>query len=555
MENNEVKVLMIASECRELAKIGGLGDVVNELSRFLMKNNVSVKVAIPYYENIIRKDTEEIGKYKVTFAGKEHLVRMYKYILFDDVEVYLIHNDYFFGGKYGEVYIDSDKLHRGPFEDDALRFAFFSKALLDIMSVSDVFGNINLLHCHDWHTGVFLTLLNYDSRYASVKARSKTVFTIHNLDYQGTRPFYIKKHGQYESFESWFPDLYKVLKAGRITDKLKDNVIKPLECFNSLKAGIVLADMVNTVSPTYADEITQPDNHSTGFVAGRGLENELNALKSDGRLVGILNGLDYNVIDPLKLDIPFDTVDPDFISIKKLLKNKFIHDLKDCVEKINIRSKGKFKNYETVKNKVAQLDPDVLYGKLLMVAVTRVVKQKMGIILEMAGSAQLLSKILGKDIFFVLIGTGELEDKLEVVNKFENGIFINSFDNETAMMLYNAGDMFFMPSDFEPCGISQMIAMRYGTVPFVRDIGGLHDTVKDRQTGFIYSGGTRSEQHDDLICKLDEAINIYFKDILLWNKIAYDAAGERFDWKRSVNRYIKIYKELLSDQAKTKGHL
>lgn len=546
MENNEIEVLMIASECRELAKIGGLGDVVNELSRFLMKNNVKVKVAIPYYENIIRKDTEEIGKFKVVFAGKEHLVRMYKYVLFDDVEVYLIHNDYFFGGKYGEVYIDSDKLHRGPFEDDALRFAFFSKALLDIMSVSDVFKNINLLHCHDWHTGVFLTLLNYDSRYAPIKSRSKTVFTIHNLDYQGTRPFYIKKHGQYESFESWFPDLYKVLKADRVTDKLKDNVIKPLECFNSLKAGIVLADMVNTVSPTYADEITLPDNPETGFVAGRGLENELRTLKSEGRLVGILNGLDYNVIDPLKLDIPFDTEDPDFTSTKKVLKNKFLHNLKDCVEKINFRSKGKFKNYESVKKKVAQLDPDLLDGKLLLVAVTRVVKQKMGIILERMGSSSLLSEILGRDIFFIMIGTGELEDKLEVVNEFENGIFINSFDNETAMALYNAGDMFFMPSDFEPCGISQMIAMRYGTVPFVRDIGGLHDTVKDRQTGFKYSGGTRAGQYDELLSKLDEALGIYYNDRVLWNKIAYDAAGERFEWKRSVNRYTKIYKELLS---------
>jgi len=266
-------ILLIGAEYRGIAKRGGLGDVIADMPVQLRNNNIQINVIIPYYE-IIKNETSFVKEFVVKFGKNERSVELHiTYI--DNFKVHLLKSDEFFGGVYGEVYINSDKYRRGPFEDDAKRFAFFCKATLEILLNYNQFANINILHCHDWHTTTLITLLKYKKRFESINKKVKTLFTIHNLDYQGVRPFSTSdKKKKLISFESWFPNTYESIKDNKeVMDKIKD--LKDPKCFSSMRAGINLADFVNTVSPTYAKEITQKDNFEKNFFGGRGLEKDL----------------------------------------------------------------------------------------------------------------------------------------------------------------------------------------------------------------------------------------------------------------------------------------
>ena len=259
MTKKDLNVLLVASECGEVAKVGGLADVVIDLTRALVKKGITASIIMPYYD-VVKIKAEKIFDIEIDFAGRSWIVFLYRHMI-GDIPVYLLKNDFFFSGDYKEVYIDSDKFERGPFEDDAKRFAFFSKAVCDLLLDFDLFKTVNVLHCHDWHTGSLIYLLKHGKEYSSIKNNFKYIFTIHNLDYQGIRPFNLKNRGNFVSFSEWFPDIYRQVKNSETMDILKDKNIK-VPCFNPMKAGINLSDRVNTVSPTYAEEITKSDDES-----------------------------------------------------------------------------------------------------------------------------------------------------------------------------------------------------------------------------------------------------------------------------------------------------
>ncbi len=289
MEAVDLKVLMVSAECRDLAKVGGLADVVRDLSKALRSLGVSTSIVMPCYDRI-KHPAEPVYTFPVQFGSRKDFPVDVFSLELDKVPVYLIYNREFFGGDYGDVYVDSERLGKGPFEDDALRFAFFSTAVLELMLVYPELSEINALHCHDWHTGALLTLLKYSARYQKLSNSLRKLFTIHNLDYQGTRPFELSSARSLSSFAEWFPELYQELKVANNLTAITD-LHSPVPCFNPMRAGINLADIVNTVSPNYALEITQPDDEVRNFIGGRGLEEDLKKLGS--RLFGVLNGLDY----------------------------------------------------------------------------------------------------------------------------------------------------------------------------------------------------------------------------------------------------------------------
>ncbi len=539
-------VLMVAAECRGLAKVGGLADVVRDLSKALETLKIPVSVVMPCYDQVLPR-TEPWEAFPVRFgAGIDWPVQVFQEKL-DGITFYLLRSEEFFGGSYGQVYIDSDRLGRGPFEDDAKRFAFFSAAVLEFIQHHPELA-LTALHCHDWHTGALLVLLRHDPRYRALALQLRTLFTIHNLDYQGTRPFELPAEPGSRpllSFGEWFPELYQSLKSQGLLASYSDPHIS-FPSFNPMRAGINLADSVNTVSPTYAREITRPDDPDRNFIGGRGVEDDL---QRRGRsLHGILNGLDYVANDPSKLTPPFDVNLAGWPDARRQHKLQFLENLESQLQEMAGRLGERFKNREIVLRKLSTFQPEEWKEKLLVVAVTRAVRQKMSILLEaLDNSVSVLQALVRRDLYFILFGTGELENELEELNRCRNGLFVCAFDPRFADSLYAGGDLFLMPSDFEPCGISQMIAMRYGSLPLVANVGGLADTVREGHTGFVYSGENRPAARRNLLEALDRAQSCYLNNQAKWRKMQVQAMSTRFEWTASAEQYLGLYSRKRED--------
>lgn len=469
-------ILMISSEAAPFAKTGGLGDVVGALPAALAALGHDVRVVIPKYGCIPEEYAEEaeflfymyvpLG-WRSKYCGVFSLKRQ-------GVTFYFIDNEYYFGDK---------ALYKW---NDLERFAFFDKAALEILRKLDFRPNV--IHCHDWQTGMVPVLLDAyykrDEFYCSIK----TVFTIHNLKYQGIYSI--------EAVEDFFS-----LAASYFTDdKLEFH-----GCANLLKAGIVYADAVTTVSPTYAEEIKTP-------MGGEGLDGLLFA--RDNALSGILNGIDYGEYNP--------ETDP------YIFKN---YGVKDAAE-------GKRANKIALQE---QLGLPVDGEKVMIGIVSRLVDQKG---LDIIAAA--MNELMNMDIQMVVLGTGD--EKYE--NMFKHNAWCNSekmsanitFSNELAHKIYAASDIFLMPSLFEPCGLGQIIAMAYGTIPIVRETGGLKDTVRayneftDEGNGFSFYP---CEAHD-LMYTIRRAIR-FFSDKTVWNRLVKRDMKEDFSWEESAKKYEKLY--------------
>jgi starch synthase len=533
VDKSKLNVLMVAAECRGLAKVGGLADVVMDLPKALLKKGVNAKVIIPYYD-VINANASKIGRFILQFGEDSREIFLYKTII-DGIEIFLVKNERFFSGEYGSIYVDSGELR--PFEDDAKRFAFFSSAVLKLLLEYNEFSDINVLHCHDWHTATIFTSLKYDLKYRNILYKVKTIFTIHNLDYQGIRPFHVEEKMDFGSFEEWFPNIYKILDMENTIEEYCSPGIE-YPCFNAMLTGIKLADFVNTVSPTYAHEITKPDDFSKNFFGGRGLEKYLKKRLTEKKLAGILNGLDYEINNPTKLSPPYDVETGNWKANKLLHKKIFLSELPNELRKIE----SPFKNKEKVLKKMEKYNIEEWLKRPLFVAITRVVNQKMKILTEpFYEQTKLIKSILEKNLNLIVIGTGELWKEMNEINDYPNGIYISSFEPDMAKKLYIAGDIFLMPSDFEPCGISQMIAMRYGTLPLVHDIGGLHDTVTDMENGFVFSGTNREGTKYSLLNTIDKILFYYFHEKETWYRFQANAMTKRFEWDKSADEYIKMY--------------
>ncbi len=476
-----IKVLFAASEAVPFVKTGGLADVAGTLPRELIKLGADVRLIIPKYKSIPKEYTEKmeyIGYVYVDLSWRHQYCAVMKLEL-EGVTAYFIDNEYYF---------DRDVLY-GHF-DEAEQFAFFSKALLKVLPLIDFRPDI--IHCNDWQTGVVSTFLATHFRHEEYYNKIRTVYTIHNLRYQGVFPKEI------------LGDILGIGWEYFTADGLEFN-----DCVNYMKAGIVFSDVITTVSRTYAEEIR------TDFY-GENLNGIIN--KRADRLFGIVNGIDYQENDPAADSRIFESFSVEHPDGK--LQNKLMLQ----------QSLGLPRNEDIP----------------LIGIVSRLVDQK-GFDLI----ACVFEELLQLNLQIVVLGTGDsrYEEMFEyAASRYPDKVSANlKYDGILAQRIYAGADMFLMPSLYEPCGLSQLFSLRYGTVPIVRETGGLKDTVipynefTGEGTGFSFANYNAHEMLDTL----KRAMRVY-EDREAWKEIVIRAMKQDFSWSKSAEEYLQVYERLLS---------
>ncbi len=477
------RVLFVTSEAVPFIKTGGLADVVGSLPKYFSKNEYEVSVMLPKYMCIredMRKKMHHILHFYVDLGWRKQYVGILE-AKEDGIQYYFIDNEFYFAGErpYNNIYEDVEK------------FAFFSKAVLEALPHMNYQPDI--IHCHDWQTGLVPVYLENIYKKNVFYQNMKTVFTIHNLQFQGR----------------WN------LKAVKDITGLPDALFTPdkLESYgegNYLKGGIVYADAITTVSPTYAYEITTPDG-------GEGLDGLIRS--NSYKLSGIINGIDYNEYNP--------KADP---------KIAYLYDANDLEE-------GKRKNKQALlKDMNLPYSDDVM----LVGIVSRMTEQK-GFALVDYMMDELLSS--GK---FTIVALGTGEERYENMFRYYESRYPDRlkanimYSEEAAHRIYAASDAFLMPSLFEPCGLSQLMSLRYGTVPVVRETGGLKDTVEPYNeyqhtgTGFTFSNYNAHEMRDSLLY----AYQVFHENRTGWLDIARRGMEQNFSWSSSAKEYEKLYAKL-----------
>jgi starch synthase len=340
------------------------------------------------------------------------------------------------------------------------------------------------------------------------------VFTVHNLSYQGTRPL----RGDDSSLEAWFPDLRPDIDA--IVDPEHGN------CINPMAAAIRLADRVSTVSGTYADEICRPSDPSTGFIGGEGLEGLLNDARAEGRLVGILNGCEYHLPKTRR---------PGWMRLLGMCEAQ-LHDWQRKTPANDAHQLARLRISQFPKRRPLHI----------LTSIGRLVAQKATLLLLDAENGnsplQRLSAELGSSTVIIVIGSGEpvFEKRmLAVAHECPNVLFLNGYSELLADPVYAAGDLFLMPSSFEPCGISQMLAMRAGQPCLVHGVGGLRDTVVHGETGFVFDGQTSRAQADHFVTATREALAWRGDDPAGWKTMCEHAMEQRFSWQLCAERTVR----------------
>jgi starch synthase len=477
-----MNVVMVASEVVPFSKTGGLADVVGTLPRALAAQGVTVSVVTPYYRQVRDADhpIEPLGKTLSVPLGGESRKTPVHLADVEGVKVYFLENAEFY---------DRDDLYgtaRGEYPDNAARFAFLARGALELWRGSPP----DILHAHDWQAGLLPALVR--TTLHDFFPKTRTVMTIHNLAYQG---LFNAREWPLTGLDSARFNWQELEFYGKI---------------NFLKGGIVFADAVTTVSPTYAREIQREE-------FGCGLDGVLRHRSS--RLYGILNGVDYRQWDPKD-----DPLIPAPYTPRSLEgKSK----AKDALQKKCGLPKGK--------------------SIPLVGMITRLAEQK-GLDLFL-NAAERLTK---DEIQFVILGTGNpyYEEALRgLARRFPEHFSVTiGFDNALAHEIEAGADMFLMPSRYEPCGLNQIYSLRYGTIPLVRATGGLADTVVDVTTESLHKGaatGFRFEEYspDALYACIQRALS-YYRDGAAWKKIVRAAMKQDFSWDRSAARYIELYRSL-----------
>ncbi len=513
MENK--KILMVAAENDALpgAKVGGVGDVLRDVPNVLARKDCDVEVVLPSYGFLARLDNaQRITRYSVVFAGKMHEISLMRIPVKSSPVNNLILHHKDFAPKGESVYCnDSDTR---PFATDATKFALFCAAVAQGLKIGAL-SRPDVIHCHDWHSAFLLILLNYSPQYSELK-NIHSVYTIHNLAMQGVRPF----SGDESSFETWYPDV------GYGLDMIADPSIP--RCVNPMRAGINLANKVHVVSPTYAQEIQTPSDHIRGVYGGEGLEEDLKRRNESGDLIGILNGCEYPK------------------GVKYVKKSR--KTLAPIVSKNLLLWAAKSATVETshwiAAKRIQQWAAKRSTG-ITLTSIGRVTEQKARILQEplscgMPALHSMLERLEPAD-YFIMLGSGSPELELfftQVSAKYENFIFLNGYSNDLPDEIYNMGDLFIMPSSFEPCGISQMLAMRAGQPCLVNQVGGLKDTVHHGKNGFSFQGATVTEQALDMVTVFEEALNLYRNNQVIWERISQAASKTRITWDASVQFYL-----------------
>ncbi len=473
-ETMEKKILFVASECTPFVKTGGLADVIGSLPQALNQlPTIETNVILPYYEPVMKpwmNKLEELFTIPIEVGWRKHSFTLYQ-LVHKNVRYYFIKNHYYFSRD--EIY---------GYEDDGERFIFFSQAVSEALTWIDFKPDI--VHAHDWQTGLVMAFL----KILYPKSDYNTVFTIHNLKYQGV---VLKKD---------FPDLFQISREHIGGMEWNGHI-------NCMKAGIFHADKITTVSPTYAEEI------KTAYF-GEGLAPLLKGRQRD--LYGILNGIDINEYNPAKDPLLYRN----YTNERERKKENKIF----LQKKLGLPENGNVPMY---------------------ILISRLVEQK-GLHLLQA----IIDEFLQEDVQFVLLGTGDylFEDFFYHAaerNKDKMVCFLG-FEEKLAREMYAASDFFVMPSKFEPCGLTQMIALHYKVVPIVRETGGLQDSVLPfneytlEGTGFSFA----NYNAHDLLHVLRYSLSVY-EDEHKWNSLLRNVETCDFSWEASAKKYDALYDEIM----------
>ncbi len=512
---HKLNIVMLAAENGALpgAKVGGLADVIRDLPPALARRGCRVCVATPSYGCLHRTPgATPMASLRFPFYGTPHEAVVYEIrpeIATAGVKHFVVDHPIF------DSHREADGRPRiyhmdppdAPFATDATRFACFGAAMAEALD-AELFGRTDCLHLHDWHTAPALILRRCGPAGRPLQA-PRCVFTIHNLSLQGVRPF----DGHASSLAAWYPHLPAA--HHEIADPRWPN------CVNPMAAGIRWADAVHAVSPSYAEEILQPSDPPR-FFGGEGLELDLRAARDQGRLFGILNGTDYAAAQASpKLVFP---------ELTRLLQ-----------EKVLGWTGGTFTlatAHFLAHSRLADWSRFTQQPSVVLTGVTRAVEQKLFLMrAPLAAGVPALHRILeelrSRDAVFILLGTGEPDYERFLTDtgaRFSNFVFLNGYSEEAARALYANGDLFVMPSSYEPCGISQMLAMRSGQPCVVHGVGGLKDTVADEVNGFVFGGRTVAEQAANFVTACARAVHCRIRQPARWEKIRRQAAAARFSW-------------------------
>lgn len=473
-----MNVLFCASEAAPFAASGGLGDVAGSLPRAIRNRKVACRVVMPLYGDMKQEYREKltyITNFTVPVGWRNQYCGLFE-LTHNGVKYYFLDNEYYFKrtGLYG-------------FYDDGERFAFFSRAILEMLFHVDFVPDV--IHANDWQTALVPVYLNLYYRHLEQYRSIKTVFTIHNIQYQG-------KYGM-EILE----DVFGIPQSAK-------SIVEQDGCVNLMKGAIEMADRVTTVSPTYAEELLDP-----WYAHGLDTILRLRSFK----LSGILNGIDTDSYNP--------ETDPDIYAH---------YSAED--------PSGKAENKRALQERLnlPQRSDVPLIGM-----VTRLVSHK-GLDLV----KYVLDELLQADVQMVLLGSGDWtyenffrEAQSRHPDKF---CYCAGFVPELARKIYAGADIFLMPSKSEPCGLSQMVACRYGTVPVVRETGGLKDSITDCGDGYGIGFTFKTYNANDMLESIRRALGAYGNKND-WPILVDRALKADFSWGRSANEYIRLYRALLKE--------
>jgi len=501
-----MRIWMVASENGAFkgGKVGGVGDVIRDLPVALAAEGHEVSVFTPAYGVFHRQPgAERVAGLAFGFGGARRRAALFRVpVAGSAVRHFAIEHGCMTAGHPGRIYHDDGP--ERPFATDAGRFAFFCAAMA--AAVEQAAAPPDVLHLHDWHTGLLLALRSFGGRRTRLHA-TRAVFTIHNLAYQGTRPL----AGDPSSLHAWFPRARWPLEA--VQDR------RYRDCVNPMATAIRLADRISTVSPGYAREILQPSNPGHGFIGGEGLEADLQLAQTQGRLLGILNGCEYP---------------------GPRLRRPGWSRLLSAIAAERHLFRGNPGALAVLDELPRRRPPAVL------LSIGRVTDQKVALFLqEVSAGVTALEAILrglGHSGVFIMLGSGEatLEGRLmDIAGRYPNFLFLRGYTEALPGLLYAAGDLFLMPSSFEPCGISQMLAMRAGQPCVAHAVGGLRDTIADGATGFTFGGRTPRAQARQFVARVAGALELRSRQPDRWREIRRAAAAERFTWASAARRYVE----------------
>ncbi len=535
---------MLAAENAALAgaKVGGMADVIGDLPAALCNEHVVVDVMMPSYGFLVSQlNARFIADVSVPFRGQNWWVKLYiaPHPQVTGSAIYLLDHPSF--DARGAIYTSNNDGR--PFADDADKFALMAAAAAEMICQAMV-DKPEVLHLHDWHCGVLAILRAYDARYQQLKA-IHSVYSVHNLSIQGQRPL----SNEHSSLQAWFPKLYQQLTAEQLA--VINDPHHP-QCVNPMRAAINLTDAIHFVSPSYAEEVLRPSDAAIGQFGGEGLERDIARRAEAGQVHGILNGCFY------------DDAKVDSAKLTAATSSEALLQVLDATELCVLTNMGKSQWVASQDQialqrinhlrRIAQLHQgDESVPISMLTSVGRLTNQKVALLLALMPDGRYAIEHLlqaaqaaepqQREVVLIVLGSGDadIERQLRLIaGRCPQLLFINGFDLPLSQLLYQHGDLFVMPSSFEPCGISQMLAMKAGQPCIVHGVGGLKDTVSHQRDGWVFNGETIDVQIQAMLATVSEAVALTSQP--QFQSMRQHAVAKRFTWQKVAKAYCeKLY--------------